>query len=63
MQHVIQICKDDKITHRNHKNDADDVSLIRRFSIVQEVLVNMRNGQRNGSHSANEGNNNIVKWD
>jgi hypothetical protein len=50
-------------THWNHKNDADNVSLVSRFGVIQEVPIDVNNCQSNGSNSANKGNNAQVDWD
>lgn len=50
-------------THWNHKNNADNVSLIRRFGVILEVPIDVYNCQSNGSNSANKGNNTQVDWD
>lgn len=37
---------------RDHEDNANDVSLINGFRVVQEVLVDMEQGQSNGSACA-----------
>lgn len=38
--------------YRDHKNDADDVSLVSRFSVIQKVSIDVENSQRSSSSSA-----------
>ena len=42
-------------TDRNHKDDADDVSLENRFGVIQKVPVDVKNRQSNGSSSTYKG--------
>lgn len=39
-------------TDRDHEDNANNISLINGFCIVQEVFVDMEQGQSNGSDSA-----------
>lgn len=41
-------------TDRDHKNDPNDEALISRLGVIEEVLINVKQGQRNGSARANE---------
>lgn len=50
-------------THWDHKDNADNVSLIRRFCVIHEVPVDVRNGQSYGSNSAEKSDNAQVDWD
>lgn len=43
--------RDDKKTDRDHEDDANDISLISWFCVIQEVPIDMKNCQTNGSKS------------
>lgn len=49
-------------TNRDHKDDADNVSLISRFSVIQKVPVDVENSQSHSSQGAKESNNAKVNW-
>jgi hypothetical protein len=49
-------------TNRDHKDDADNVSLISRFSIIQKVPVDVENDQSHSSQGAEESNYAKVNW-
>lgn len=42
------------MTNRDHKNDPNNEALISRLGVIEEVLINVKQGQRNGSARANE---------
>jgi hypothetical protein len=44
-------------SHRNHENDANNVALISRFSIIEKVSINVKNRQSDGSNGAKESDN------
>lgn len=51
---LVEIFKGSKRTHRDHENDANDEALISGFSVIEEVPVNVKNGQSDGSGGAKE---------
>lgn len=39
---------------RNHENDPNNETLISRFSVIEKVFVNVKNGQSDGSNGTQE---------
>lgn len=48
------------VTHWNHKDDANNVSLVCRLCVIQKMPVNMKNCQGNSSNCAWKCYNNVV---
>lgn len=48
------IKKKEIITYWDHEDDSNDVSLISRLRVIQEVSVDVKDGQGSGSNGAQE---------
>jgi len=42
------------MTHRDHENDTNNEALISRLGVIEEMLINVKQGQRNSSARAKE---------
>lgn len=54
--------RDDKNTDRDHEDNAYDISLISWFRVIQEMPVDMKYGQTNGSNSTQKCHDIEIKW-
>lgn len=50
------------MTHRDHKNDTNNEPLISRLGVIEKMLINVKQGQRDSSTRAKESNGVQQNW-